>query len=375
MKKVLHVVAGLGLGGAETFLVNIYRNIDQEKVEFDFLTYYEENEIGFYDEEVIKLGAKIHNIQPVKSVGVVRFVSNLREVIKNGNYSIVHAHTDYNIGFAMLAAKMEGVKIRVAHSHNTRPVKKQSLYQKLYGYSMHYLINRYATVFCACSKKAASDLFTTKNTERYVFIPNAVDMDNFLECDTDDIYKLKKSLEIPIKDKVIGHVGRYGKQKNHDFIIEIFDAVLKKRKNTYLVLVGDGPTRKDIEHKIHKLGIEEHVKILGLRKDIPTLMGVMDLFILPSLYEGFGIVLLEAQASGLPCVVSEHIQPEPDMQLGLMHSVELKHKQKWIDTIIENLDKKIVDKSSIKKMIEKSPYKLGEVVEKFYELYKIKKSR
>ena len=371
MKRVLHVVAGLGLGGAETFLINIYRNIDREKVQFDFLTYYEKGQTGFYDDEVLSLGGHIHNIQAVKNAGIIKFVDSLRQVIREGNYAIVHAHTDYNIGFAMLAAKLEGVAIRITHSHSIKSVKKQNLSQKLYGYAMYYLINKYASIFCACSKKAASYLFSTENRDRYIFIPNAVDMSKFLEDDLESNKKLKQSLNIPLKSKIIGHVGRYGKAKNHDFIIDIFYELLQRRKDVYLLLIGDGPTRKNIQQKVRELNIENNVKILGLRKDIPALMSIMDVFILPSLYEGFGIVLLEAQASGLPCIVSEHIQPEPDMKLGLMHHVKLKNIEEWVDTIVENLDKKIQDKDALQKAIEQSPYKLEEVVKKFYDLYKI----
>jgi len=372
MKKILHIVAGMNLGGTETYLMNIYRNINHEKVQFHFLTYYENNEYGYYDQEILQLGGEIHNLTLVKKAGPVKALIEIRQLLKTENYWAVHAHTTYNIGFSMLAAKLEGINIRIAHSHNTGVGKNSTFIKLIYQSFMRILINKFANRFCACSLKAAEHLFTSDNIEKnYTYIPNAVDLNKFLNNDCNNS-KLKKEIKIPLDAKVIGHVGRYGKAKNHKFIISMFNQLLKKKKDIYLILIGEGATREDIEKQIDILGIGDNVKVLGLRTDIAELMGIMDVFILPSLYEGFGIVLLEAQSSGLPCIVSENIQPEPDMYLGLMNWVNLNDTEKWITTIEENLDKKITEKILLKKNIEQSPFQLKEVVDKFYKLYEIK---
>lgn len=374
MIRILHVVANMGLGGTETYLMNIYRNIDRQKVQFDFLTYYEDGESGYYDDEIIQMGGKIHNIPSVTKAGFLKFINNTRQVIRNGNYTIIHAHTTHNIGLAMFAAKQEGVNIRIAHVHNTKVGGNATIVEKMYRKMMKHWINRYANKFCACSAKAAEHLFTRKNIEKnYTYLPNSVDLNPFVIKSIEDDGSLKEVLKIPKNSKIVGHIGRYGKAKNHEFIITMFNNLLQKRKDVYLVLVGDGATRSKIEEKIKKMGIVDHVKVLGLRKDIADLMNIMDVFILPSLYEGFGIVLLEAQASGLPCIVSENVQAEPDMKLGLMHWVDLQDTEKWVSTIEENLDKKILEKDLIIDAIEKSPFKIEKVVEQFYDLYELSK--
>jgi len=376
MIRVLHVVAGMGLGGTETYLMNIYRNIDREKVQFDFLTYYEEGESGYYDDEIIKMGGKIHNISSVTKAGFIRFINEIQQVLRNGNYTVIHAHTTHNIGFTMFAAKLENINIRIAHAHNTKVGGNVTVIQKMYRKIMYIWINRYANKFCACSAKASEHLFTSKNIEKnYTYLPNSVDLDPFVIKSSREGKSLKEVLKIPKNSKIIGHVGRYGKAKNHEFIITMFNTLLQKRKDLYLILIGDGATRSKIETQIKKLGIQEHIKILGLRSDVVDLMQIMDVFILPSLYEGFGLVLLEAQASGLPCIVSENIQPEPDMNLGLMHWVDLQDIDKWMRTIEENLDKKILDKNLITAAIEKSPFKIERVVEQFYDLYELNKEK
>jgi len=363
----------MGMGGTETYLMNIYRHIDRNVLQFDFLTYYTKGQVGYYDEEIIKLGGKIHNIDPVSKAGPIKFINDIRDILKQNNYVAVHAHTSYNIGFSMLAAKLEKIDIRIAHSHHTKPPVLPTIPKRIYGYLMHYLINKYANIFCACSKKAAEFLFTKKHMHiNYIFLPNAVDTSKFLEMPSLSSSTLKNSLNIPVQSKVIGHVGRYGKAKNHEFIIDMFCKMLQKREDVYLVLIGDGPTKEDIDKRIQSYKIQDHVRVLGIRNDIADLMNMMEVFILPSHYEGFGIVLLEAQASGLPCVVSENIQPETDMNLGLIYWVNLDDTEKWIQTIEENLEKKIKDKFIIKKAINTSPYKLSQVVNKFYDLYEIK---
>lgn len=371
MKRILHVVGGMGLGGTETYLMNIYRNIDRNKLQFDFVTYDANNKNNFYEKEVIDLGGGIFELHSVNKWYFLKSIIDIRKILLQNEYCAIHAHTKYNSGIAMIAAWLANVNIRIVHSHNTGTgLKTDTTINKLYVRVMSFAINNFANQFAACSKKAAEQLFSLRNIKkRYRFMPNAVEFNSFLNIDTNKIENLKISLNIPQSSKVIGHVGRYGKAKNHEFIIEMFSYLIQKDNSFCLVLIGDGPTRPKIENMISSYGLNKYVRVLGLRNDIPLLMNIMDVFILPSLYEGLGIVLLEAQASGLPCIVSENIQPEADMNLGLMNWVNLNNIEKWTHIIVEKKQSKIKDKELIRNTISKSPFVLSRVVNKFYELY------
>ena len=368
MNRVLHVVGGMGLGGTETFLMNIYRNINREKLQFDFIIYNKNRHNKFYEEEIERLGGKIY----YRNSSFFILIFSLIRILKKEKYIALHSHTKFNGGIALVAAFISKINIRIAHSHNTGGSESSSLVKKFYNKVMYFTLNTFATKYCSCSLKAAQHLFTSNNIKNnYTFIPNAIDLNSIFNIKNDKLNQLRNSLNIPLSHKIVGHVGRYGKAKNHDFIINMFSNLLIEDSNFSLILVGDGPTRTQIEKKINDLGILKNVKVLGLRNDVPTLMNIFDVFILPSLYEGFGIVLLEAQASGLPCVVSENIQSEADMELDLMHKVDLNNIPSWIATINKNKNNKINDKAKIKDKLFQSPYVLSNVVNQFYKLYEL----
>jgi len=370
MKKVLHVVGKMNLGGTESYLMNLYRNVDNEKCSFDFLTYYSEEESGFFDEDIYQLGGKIYKVPPVKFYNIPSFVSSIRKVIRNGQYDVVHAHTTHNAGFALYAAFREGVPIRIMHSHNTNTSRSRGVLGDLYKKIMLKAIDKFSNRYLACSQSAAEHIFSINriNSNKYFYMPNSVELDKFLNNDLYDI-DVKKELDIPYGAKIIGHVGRFGKAKNHEFIIKVFSELCKVREDYVLILVGEGDSRRNIEELSKELGVYDKVRFLGLRSDIAELMSLMDVFLLPSLYEGFGIVLLEAQASGVPCIVSENVQPEPDLEIGLFFKVDLADKSKWIDVIQQATEQEVVEKSIIKSSIKSKGFSIGDVIRKLMKIY------
>ena len=357
----------MNLGGTETYLMNIYRNIDRKKVQFDFLTYYDKDEKGFYDDEILSLGGEIHNLRPIKKTSLLQSIQEIRNLININKYNIVHSHTTFSSGFSMIASYLEKCNIRIAHAHNTG-TGDTSIKAKLYESIMRVIINTFANNFCACSKNASKFLFQKNN---FNYMPNAVDLNKFIFTKKNND-KIKESLGIPNNHKVIGHIGRFGKAKNHNFIIDLFSNVLKKDSNCTLVLIGEGNTRKDIEEKAKELCIYENIRFLGLRNDIPVLMKLFDIFLLPSNYEGFGIVLLEAQACGLNCIVSENIQPEVDLGLNLIEWISLSDVDKWVCAIFRNYNSIGIDQKVIQNKILFSEFNINKVVDKFYKLYGIR---
>ncbi len=315
-KRILHVVGAMNRAGTETMLMNLYRNLDREKVQFDFVSYSPFD--GHYDEEIKELGGRVIKLSSTQSI------KELYQTIKQfGPYEAVHSHTLFHCGVSSFAAWLAGVKIRVSHAHTTFD-NSESLLRKVYIGSMRTLINTFSTQLLACSKEAGQYLFGRKAIQKdeYSYFPNVIEYSKFLNERQSQVKKFKVEEGLG-KSIVIGHIGRFIPAKNHDFLLDVMKSLLERDSTIKLLLVGDGDLKSHIKKRIKKESLSENIRLVGIRADIETMLHSMDVFVFPSLYEGLGLVLLEAQASGLPCVVSEAIQPEADLQLGLLTKVAL----------------------------------------------------
>ena len=365
-KRVLHVVGGMDIGGTETMLMNIYREIN-DIVQFDFISYYEKE--AYYDKEIVSLGGNIIKLDSPQKSGQLKGIINLYKIIKSNNYEIVHAHTLFNCGGAMLAAKLAGAKIRISHSHTNLDMRS-SFGKKIYFLIMRFLINCKSTNLLACSDSAGEYLFGKKINEKnkYTVLPNYVDYKSFLMCN--DTNSIRESLGIKNDDIVVCHIGRFVDVKNHKFLINILNELKKKEKRVKAVLVGDGVLRKNIEQQVKEFGLEEEVHFLGLRSDTKKILNNCDLFIFPSIYEGLGLVMLEAQACGIPCLVSEAIQPEADLEIGLVKQIYLKDgKEKWCKEALKLTKSKNKNKKEIENAFISKGYNLDKIVDDLLEIY------
>lgn len=377
MKRVLHIVGNMNMGGTETYLMNIYRNIDRERLQFDFVTYGRIGEKDYYEDEIRSLGGKVYKLPSISEMGYGGIVKQLRKVLKETKYDAVHSHTMYNSGFAMIAAQKENVPIRITHSHTTKKDGSASLKNKIYNKIMRSIINRKMTMCCACSKAAAEVMFTPEAiAKKYKFMGNSVDFTKYFAVTADEIADVRKEFDIPDGAKVLGHVGRFGKSKNHAFAVDVFKAYIDKYdKDAYMIFVGGGDQKVKamVEEKVKELGLSDKVIFTGVRGDVPVIMSAMDVFVFPSIYEGLGIVLLEAQAAGLNCVVSENIQPEADLGIDMVHWVKISEgADAWADEVHLQINSKVTDREYIKESIDNSSFKLEKVVNDFYEIYGVK---
>lgn len=300
--KILLVVGSMDRGGVETLLMNILRNINKSYIKLIFLCYKEKK--YDYEDEIISLGSKIIVTPDVKEVGIIKHIQNLITIIKNESIDIVHAHTYFNSMFSMIAAKIAGVKIRITHSHNTQSEEFPSFAKRIYFRISKFLINTLATNYLACGQDAGRAMFYKGN--RFTIIDNGIILDDFRYNPTTRNH-LRDELNITRDKTVILHVGRFDRQKNHDFLIDIYNEYAKLKPTSVLVLVGDGPLRTEIEKKIADYGIAEKVLFLGKRSDVNELYNIADLFLFPSLFEGLPVTLVEAQANGLVCLISNTI--------------------------------------------------------------------
>lgn len=334
--RVLHFVSIMNQAGQETFLMNVYRQINREKVQFDFLCTSVEK--GDYDKEIISLGGKLHNLPP-NPLEKIKFLNYLGDCYrlyrffkKHKEYKIFHIHTyhAFNGFLSSFTAKLAGLKNVILHSHNSNaPHPNLHKISRLFLYLIK--INRFA-----CSVVAGEWMFGINQVKKnkVKFVNNGINPKIFV-FDKAKRSEMRKEFGIGNKT-VIGHIGRFNYQKNHDFLIDIFKEVHEKDNNTILMLIGRGELESQIKEKVYRLGLEDAIIFTGIRSDIPDILQAIDVFTLPSHFEGLPVVLVEAQTSGLRCIVSDVISNEIKLT-ELISFISLNQPPDvWADKIIEN---------------------------------------
>lgn len=325
--RVLHVVVNMNRGGAETLIMNLYRNIDRKKIQFDFLTCKQ----GVFDSEIITMGGEIHQIPYITEVGHHGYLHELDKFLKQSSYKIIHTHMDKMSGFVLRSAKKANIPIRIAHSHNTR--SEGGFAAKMYKWYVGSNIKPNATHLYACSEAAAKWLYGNGMRNSFI-LKNGIVTDKF-QYTAEDRKQVRNKLQIDEDTLVLGHVGRFSPQKNHLFLLDVFAKVNKELPNSVLLIAGDGSLKEKIIEKIKDLNLENSVKLLGIREDIDVLLQAFDLFIFPSLHEGLPVTLIEAQGAGLPCLISNTITKEVDMGIGLVDFLPITDTAIWTKSIIK----------------------------------------
>ena len=305
-KRLLCIVGSMDAGGAETFLMKIYRTIDRCKYQMDF--YVSTQKKGFYDDEIISLGGKIYNSVP-KTKNILKSFVNLRRIVKKGKYDCVMRVSQHSLStLELIAARFGGATTLIFRSSNsgTGGGKINSLLHNIFK----FLPKIIPTIKIAPSTEAAEFMFGRDCIKRgkVHIIRNAIDVEQFA-FNNNQRNLIRKELNIENKF-VVGHVGRFNSQKNHAFLIDIFKEIYKDNPDSVLLLVGKGELESIIRQKIDLLGLKNNVIFTGVRSDIPQIMMAMDVFIFPSFYEGMPNTVIEAQATGLPCVISDTITKE-----------------------------------------------------------------
>lgn len=323
--QVLGIVAG---GGVESVIMNYYEHIDQSKVQFDFIVH-DDNKIDI-TEKVEKLGGRVYKVTPYYK-NPVAFVWDIYKIIKRHHYRIVHSNMNTLSVFPLFAAWIAGVPVRILHNHST--TSKLEIKRNILKLILRPLARLFANRYFACSRLAANWMYGKNmvNKGKVVIIHNAIDLDKFT-FNQEKRKALRKELSLEGKF-VIGHVGRFAFVKNHEFLIDVFAEVVKENLEARLILLGDGPLKKHIQQKVKKLGLSGEVQFLGIRNDIADLYNVMDLFLLPSYYEGLPVVGVEAQANGLPMIVSNHVTREMKVTDIVTYEKLEKNEANWIKAV------------------------------------------
>ena len=304
--RVLVVTTNMNRGGLETFTMNVYRALDRSKVQLDFLLHRPTR--SAYDDEIEALGGRIYRIRRQNPLDL-RYWAVLDEFFAEHSYKAVWVQLDCMSAEPLAAAARHGAVVRVAHSHSSRQDKDLKYPLKML---CKPFIKRYATDLFACGEEAGRWMF---GTDDFKVVRNCIDVDAYA-FDPAVRTDVRRELGIAEGAPVMGHVGRFDAVKNHAFLLDAFAELLKRQPRVVLLLAGDGPLRSEMETKAGELGIAESVMFLGVRSDVPRLMQAMDCFVMPSLYEGLPMVLVEAQAAGLPCLISDLIPHDCDIEGG-----------------------------------------------------------
>lgn len=359
MTRVLQVLGSLQRGGAETMVMNVYRQIDRNKCQFDFLLK-EKVEDG-YEQEVRELGGHIYYVESPKKVGVKNYIKNMKDImLKQGPYNAVHSHMNVMSGMVMVSAWMAGVKVRVSHSHSTKFPNSAKI-----NFVGKALIKLFANRKAACGEKAGRALF---GSSKFSIIPNGIDTSRYYIYNRNEKRQIRDKLGMQQGVLQICHVGRFIDVKNHDFIIEIAQALKQRNIKFQMHLLGNGELFETIWKKAKEQNLKE-VLFHGSVNNVNEYLKAADIFILPSKYEGLPVTLVEAQSAGLSCLISDKVPTEVDFKIGLIKSLPLKLDE-WVDNLeMLSAARNVVSQPIIEKAIKTKGYDIRDSARRMLELY------
>lgn len=363
MLRILHILPNVDGGGVERMLLNYFENINRGKIVFDFIVHTDET--GILENEIKALGGKIYHVPP-KRDGIIKNMKAIAEIIKNEKYEIVHIHMGVMGIFALTAAAVCGVKVKIVHSHLA--YIPNSKLKEIIDAVAKFFLKRLTNYRFACSKDAGSAMWGKRSVEKNkVFIMNnAIEVNKFIFNQ-----KIRDNLrkELNLENKfVIGNVARISYQKNHELLLKIFDEIHQQNEDAVLLVVGRGEMEQEIKQQVSDLHLNNSVLFLGVRDDVPQLLQAMDIFLLPSRFEGLGIVYIEAQAAGLQAFASADVVPKEAKVSGLLHFIPLTASPKqWADQILQYSSG--YKREHVSEMIKSNGYDITQEALKMEEFY------
>lgn len=365
MKRILHIVGGMDRAGAETMIMNLFRNIDREKYQFDFV-YFRSSKCD-YDDEILELGGRIFKIKNTRNPIIRAY--KLRQLInKEAPFHAVHCHMLFSNAFHILSAYFSKIPMRISHSHNTSDVNSKTFIGRLYQKFSKKIMAKYSTHFIACGEKAGEFLFP--KTDNINYLLNAIDVKSF--CDNRKISRnyLKEEFNLDNDTIIITQIGRLAPVKNHKFTIEFSKYLKSKKVNFKVFIVGQGILEDELKSLVNENDLKEQIKFLGVRSDIPNILAGSDLMIMPSFHEGFPVVLVESQSTGVPSLIADTISPEVNLGLNLVTFASLEDDFSiWEEKMMRLIKQDEVAPNNIIEVMTQKGFNIVESAKKLEKIY------
>lgn len=369
MKRVLIFPSRIS-GGVGSVVMNIFRHIDRAEFIIDFCV--SDSDQGYYDKEILKTGSRIIRIPQIRKVGILKYISAIIKVIEeNGPYDVAHIHSVHVGALTMIAARIAGIKSLIYHVHNTKDAALEHLKcHRLIEVIMKHVIVYLSTVKLACGRDAGVYIYGKNAT--FKVINNAIDLNRFFPYSKEEYLNIRHKLGIKKNCIVVGNVAAFVKEKNQSFFINLANEDLQNGNRIVFLLVGNGPMLDSLKHQVslHK-NIEDKFIFTGKRMDVETLYNAMDVFCLPSLYEGLPVSVIEAQACGLPIVTSDAVTQEANLGVTRYSRISLNTSaSKWIEEIYDSSNYKLKETQYILKQFKRKGYEVISCMNEIYDIYK-----
>ena len=352
-------MSSLDCGGVENLLYNYYTNIKNEEIVFDFIVHGKKS--GFLESKFEKLGSKIYHVTPKKK-SIIKNIFEVKKIIKNGRYDIVHCHQNFSSFTSLFLAFIHNVPIRIIHAHGYKKINTKK--EKIKTILLRFINSLFSNYYFACSNDAGNWLYGKKwkSNNHYFLMKNAINTKKF-KFDNNIRLKYRKEFNIENDCKILIHIGRFSQEKNHQFLLEI----ISKIENAKLFLIGNGDLEKEIKNKVKIRNITEKVYFLGNREDVNNLLFMADIFLFPSKNEGFGLCALESQCAGLKTIISENI-PREIILTDLVNVVSIDSLNEWIECI--NKETKEYNRKHYFEIINSSCYNIEKATKEYINYIK-----
>lgn len=329
--RVLQCFGSMNIGGAETMMMNILEEISSESCQCDFLVFCKEK--GSYEDIIEKSGGRIYRLQSLSEIGILSYIHAIENLIRqNGGYDVVHSHMDWIGGFIAYAAYRANVRKRIVHAHAVQTIFSDSLIKKLSIFISKFFTLFFATDYLACSREAANSLFF--RDKKAVILKNAINLKRLCRISKEEEKKLKFKYHIEKDEVILGNIGSMSINKNQIFLLKLLQELNQRNSKYILFLIGNGEEEGNLKEYAKKNKLE-NIYWIDKTRDINVFLSIFDYFLFPSYKEGLGMVAIEAQAMGVPCIVSNSIPATIDMGAGLIKRCSLKKEEDWINTIIK----------------------------------------
>ncbi len=363
MKKILMIVGKLSIGGAEKVARDIGYHADKNKYDIHYLVF--GDDVNHYEKELTDSGCRIIHMDPPNK-NHLAYYRSLKNLIETEKYDVIHSHTMFSSGWAMYAGYKCGVPIRISHSHSIRGHEKRGIIKNTYENTMRKVVDKYSTHCIGCGQGAGYWLFGQEKFDKDgILIFNGIDLNSYRydPAKREDIRK-----QHGIEDSyVLGHAGHFADVKNQQYLVNLLPKALRKKENVILLLLGDGETRDEIRKLAENLGVSDHVVFTGNVDNVGDYLSAMDVFVFPSRYEGMPLALIEAQANGLPCIISDKIPKDVYLtDLITPLSISDESQNEWVN---KALSVERTDPDKYYELIRKAGFDSRDMLRKIYDIY------